>query len=177
MFSLMCLWKTFILFSVPVFAWEIGDSQWDKRKLRNNYTYIVEGKAAMGVILDEKEAIIFKILGQPTRRSFGTLDELYFERHSFHGSIYLYKGNISRFRYYITHNQSESLKWTTALGLTQQMVENLDEARAKKLILEFYKNPRYLEKPGSLLIFTMGIQFKWSNDKLASIEVFKPWSN
>jgi len=159
----------------PVFGREIDESQWDKRKLRNNFTYLVEGKAAMGLVLEETEGMIFKILGQPTRRSYGTLDELYFERRTFNGSLYLYKGYIRRFKYQVEYGQPESLKWTTALGLTQQMVENLNEKEAKKFILEYYKYPRHLERPGSLLMYTRGIMFKWTNNRLRVIEIFKPW--
>ncbi|MDH4261469.1 MAG: hypothetical protein OEV78_00330 [Spirochaetia bacterium] len=151
------------------------DIVYDKRKLRNHWPYLAEGIGGMGVLLNEKEAIVTRILGQATRRSFDTFDEMYYERRVFSGIVYIYKGHVTRLRYYVKDNQLESLKWKTAGGLRQEMIENMTEKDAKKFILEYYKNSKYLIKQGSLLLYSKGIGFYWNGDKLRYIELFEAW--
>lgn len=148
----------------------------DKRKLRNNWTYLAEGKGGLGVLLGEKEAMVLRILGQPTRRSYTTLEELYFERRTFTGIVFLYHGLVTRLRFEVFDRGSDSLKWKTALNLRQEMLENLAEHDARKVILNHYGNPPHLSKRGSLLIYSRGILFVWTNGKLRYIEIFEPWS-
>jgi len=151
------------------------EETFDKRKLRNHWPYLAEGNGGMGVLLGEKEAWVTKILGQATRRSFETYDEMYFERRTFNGIVYIYKGRVTRLRYIVQENIVESLKWKTAEGLRQESLEKLTEAEAKKYIIDFYKNAKYLSKPGTLLMYSRGIMFYWTGDKLRYIEIFEPW--
>lgn len=154
---------------------EPPEHPFDLRKLRNHWPYLAEGKGGMGVLLLEKSAMISRVLGRPTRQSFETYDELYFDRRTFSGSIYVYKGIITRLRYIVNLNAPESLKFKTAAGLRQEMLETLSEDDAKKFILDFYKNPGYLTGQGSLVLYTLGISFHWSNGKLRYIDLFEPW--
>jgi len=162
---------------------EMHDLNFDKRKLRDHWPYLAEGQGGIGVLLGEKEAMVTRILGQSTRRSFDTFDEMYFERRTFSGVVYLYKGVVTRLRYYVRQNQVESLKWKTARGLRQEMVENLTEEEAKKSIISFYndfyketgKSARYLVKQGSLLVYSEGIGFTWGEGKLRYIDIFEAW--
>jgi hypothetical protein len=191
-FCLACIWQSINLFSFEIIAQDVKDKSpttsastgdpvsnielnYDKRKLRNHWPYLAEGNGGMGVLLGEKEAMATRILGQSTRRSFDTFDEMYFERRTFSGVVYVYKGLVTRLRYYVHENQVESLKWKTATGLSQEMIENMTEEDAKKFILEFYKNSKYLLRPGSLVIYSKGIGFYWNGNKLRYIDIFEAW--
>ncbi|MDH4200591.1 MAG: hypothetical protein OEV66_09450 [Spirochaetia bacterium] len=196
LFCSLIVWQSLNIYAIEIPSWEDlrqnekshtytpeedkkhhpGDiKEFDLRKLRNHWPYLVEGKGGMGVLLGEKEAMVYRILGQPTRRSFETLDELYFIRRTITGSILLYKSVVSRIRYEVSENQEESLKWKTAAGLRQEMIESMSEDEAKKFILNFYKSPPFLEKKGSLVIYFKGISFYWNGGKLRTIEIFEPW--
>ena len=162
---------------IPASETQVGFSAppFDERKLRNHWPYLAEGKGGMGVLLNEKEAMVTRVLGQATRRSFDTFDEMYFERRTFSGIIYIYKGLVSKLRYHVKENQIESLKWKTAGGLRQEMIERMSEEEAKKFIIDFYKNFKQLDRQGSLLIYSKGIGFYWLGNKLRFIEIFEPW--
>ncbi|MES0491132.1 MAG: hypothetical protein ABUK01_14125 [Leptospirales bacterium] len=155
--------------------WNISDHQWEKRKLRNHGPYLVEGKGGMQVLIGESEIYVRNSLGEPTRRSYGKNDVLYYQRRTYRGEIWLRKGFVVRIIFYAQKHISQSFHWRTAMGLRQLMVQDKSQEEAVDFILEFYEQPRHLVKTNTLNIHSRGILFQWEGDILRKVEIFEPW--
>jgi len=155
--------------------WNIPDEKWDKRKLRNHGPYLVEGKGGMQVLIGESEVYVRNALGEPTRRSYGEIDVLYYHRRTYRGEIWLKKGFVARIIFYVQKHKSQSMHWRTALGMRQLMIEGKTKKEAVDFILEYYEQPRHLINSKTLNIHSRGILFQWDGDELKKVEIFEPW--
>lgn len=179
---MLFLWQSFIYpagdFSPSgVFSWRISDDLWDKRLLRNRMSYLVEGAGGCSVLLGESVERARAILGRPTRRSFGGPDRLFYRRRTANCDITAYRGNIVKIRYHVQPEKPPSLHWNFALGLRAEDLGSMGFAQAREAILKHYDPPQYLVKPDVLMINSRGISFIWNKERLAYIEIYKPWLN
>ncbi len=126
--------------------------------------------------MGEDENRIRMLLGEPTQRSYETPETLYYVRRQGKATLFLERGVVVRIQFHIDNDVSESLQWYSALGLSHSMISDLSETEAKKVILELYENPEYIEKPGKLWINSRGIGFEWSSTGLSYVEIFTPWN-
>jgi len=176
-FSTSCLRQQFIYGSTEDFHWEIPESAWDKLKLKNNGLYLVEGIGALTVQIGEDSEDVRHNLGHPKRRSFETYDELYFERRTFSGTVYLFHGKVVKIRLIVNDHNFKVVQWRTALGLDFESFSDKTVDEAMNFILTHYDTPQHLRKKNGLIIHSRGISFFWSSNKLSYIEIYKPWDN
>lgn len=141
--------------------------------MRNHATYLVEGKAGLGVMLGESVEDLRKRLGPPDYRDYERIERLYYRRETFWGSFLVYRSRIVQIRLEVRRS-IESFQFFTALGFRYSNIIRKQRPEAMRALKKFYARAHALETKNCFDVFMRGIRFQFQRNRLAHVDIYYP---
>lgn len=161
-----------IYFSVP----QHHILQEDLTRLRNNPLYIIEGRGALSIFLKNNVESIYQKWGHPNYRSFSGTERLFYKHPEFTGFFQTHRGFIEKIHIKIDTTLDSSYYPFTKDGFHSEILQKSDTSDISKMkILKIYQNPKFYNLQKKLIIYSHGITYGFSSNKLTYIEIFKPY--
>ena len=128
--------------------------------MRNHATYLVEGKAGLGVMLGESVEDLRRRLGLPDYRDYERIERLYYRRETFWGSFLVYRSRIVQIRLEVRRS-IESFQFFTALGFRYSNIIRKQKPETMRALKKFYARAHALETKNCFDVFMRGIRFQF----------------